>query len=119
MIGGNKGHILQVCTTTTNEIGEAVKGWHDVMDLSGWLDYQSGDARFGTYNAKIQESTHVFVGDYQPIPKNISVDGIEVKVNAESCRMVAKSQNYDVVLIDNPMELNRQIEIYLKYTGGQ
>ena len=119
MIGGNDGHILQVSTTTTNERGEAVKDWHDVMDLTGWLDYMSGDARYGSYNAKIQESTHVFVGDYVPIPKTFEVDGKSIRVSAENTRMVANSQNYDVTFIDNPMELNKQIEIYLKYTGGQ
>jgi hypothetical protein len=119
MIGGNITATLQVRTTTTNEIGESVKAWHDVLNFVGYLDYQSGDARFGTFNAKLQESTHVFVCDYMPIPATFSVNGEIVKVNAESLRMVANSQAYDVILIDNPMELNRQLEIYLKYTGGQ
>lgn len=118
MIGGNKGHILQVCTTKRNKIGQVDKVWHDVVDLTGWLDLQGGDSRY-TYNAKMQESTHVFVGDYQPIPDSITIDGEIVKVKAENTRMVANSQRYDVKLIDDPMGLHRQIEIYLSYTGGQ
>ena len=32
--------------------------------------------------------------------------------------MVINNKKYDVTLIDNPMELNAQLEIYLKYVGG-
>lgn len=118
MIGGNIIATLQVCTTTRNEIGQTDKAWHDVVNLVGWLDLQGGDARY-TYNAKMQESTHVFVSDYVAIPDTLEVEGKMVKVNAESTRLVANSQRYDVKLIDNPMGRNRQLEIYLSYTGGQ
>ena len=93
--------------------------WHDVIELFGWLDLQSGDSKYTTYNAKIQESTHVFVSDYKPIPATLEIEGKTVRVSAENARMVANSLIYDVMLIDNPMELNKQLEIYLKYTGGQ
>lgn len=68
--------------------------------------------------AKIQESTHVFLMDYMPIPDVFEVDGKVVKVSAESTRMMVNSKPYDVMLIDDPMEMHKQIEIYLKYTGG-
>lgn len=119
MIGGNIKAILQVSTATKNEIGARDKSWHDVMELTGWLDLQAGDSKYTTYNAKIQESTHVFVSDYQAIPETIEVDGKVVRVSAENARMVANSKRYDVLLIDDPMELHEQLEIYLKYTGGQ
>lgn len=128
MIGGNVKAVLQVSTTTKNEIGEKVKVWHDVPvtmpgrkepGLFGWLDLQSGDSKYTTYNAKIQESTHLFICDYLPIPATLEVEGKTVKVSAENARMVANSQRYDVMLIDDPMGLHKQLEIYLKYTGGQ
>lgn len=120
MIGGNITVSLQVkAGTTKNTIGERVPQWVDVVELTGWLDYQSGDARYTTYDAKIQESTHFFICDYVPIPDTLEVEGKTVRVKAENARMVANSQNYDVLLIDNPMGLNKQLEIYLKYTGGQ
>ena len=119
MIGGNTKAILQVSTTTKNEIGEKVPVWHDVVELTGWLDLQAGDSKYTSFSAKIQESTHVFVCDYKPIPDTLEVDGNIVQVSAENSRMVANSKRYDVMLIDNPMELNKQLEIYLKYTGGQ
>lgn len=120
MIGGNTTVTLQVkAGTTKNEIGSRVSTWADVIELTGWLDYQAGDAKHATYNAKIQESTHLFICDYSPIPAILEIEGKIVKVNAESARMVANSQEYDVILIDNPMGLNHHLEIYLKYTGGQ
>ena len=119
MIGGNIKAVLQVSTTTKNEIGEKVQEWHDVAELLGFLDLQSGDSKYTTYNAKIQESTHIFICDYKPILGTLDVNGKTVKVSAENARMVANSQRYDVKLIDDPMELHKHLEIYLKYTGGQ
>ena len=119
MIGGNIKAVLQVSTTIKNEIGEKVPVWHDVIELHGWLDLQSGDSKYTTYNAKMQESTHLFICDYLPIPATLEIEGKTVRVSAENARMVTLSQRYDVMLIDNPMELNKQLEIYLKHTGGQ
>ena len=32
--------------------------------LTGWLDLTGGDSKYTVYNAKVQDSTHVFVADY-------------------------------------------------------
>lgn len=119
MIDGNIKAVLQVSTTTKNEIGEKVQAWHDAVEFTGFLDLQAGTSNYTTFNAKIQESTHIFICDYKPIPATLVVDGKTVKVSVENARMVANSQRYDVMLIDNPMELNKHLEIYLKFTGGQ
>ena len=119
MIGGNMTGILQMKTTTKNRIGEKVSAWHDVIELAGFLDLQAGDSKRTTFNAKIQESTHIFLGDYKPIPATIEVDGVPVRVTTENVRFVALGQFYDVLLIDDPMFLHAQWEIYLKFTGGQ
>ena len=119
-IGGNTTAILQVqAGMTTNGIGEMIPAWIDVVPLTGFLDLQAGDSGRTTYNAKIQESTHVFVCDYKPIPATLEVDGEIVQVDLENARMVANSQRYDVNLIDDPMELHEHLEIFLKFTGGQ
>ena len=110
MIGGNILGLIQVSTTEKNEIGEAVKSWNDVQTLTGWLDLSGGDSKYTTYNAKMQESTHVFVADYVQLNPQIT---------AENSRMVIGGKRYDVMLIDDPMEMHKQLEIYLKYTGGQ
>ena len=111
-IGGNITATIQIYTTTKNEIGENVKDWKGVQTIKGWLDLQSGDSKYATFNAKMQESTHVFVADYIPL-----AEGVE----AENSRMVINKKRYDIMLIDNPMEMGSgsQWEFYLKYTGGQ
>jgi head-tail adaptor len=109
MIGGNLKATIQISTATKNGIGESVKAWTDVQTIKGWLDLGSGDSSYTTYNAKIQESTHVFVADF------VKLDS---RITAENSRLVINSKHYDVMLIDNPMELNHQLEIYLKFTGG-
>lgn len=111
-IGGNITAIIQTATTTKNAIGEQVKSWADAQTLKGWLDLSGGDSKYTTYNAKIQESTHVFIADYVPLAAGIQ---------AENSRMTINGKIYDILLIDNPMEMRSgsQLEIYLKYTGGQ
>lgn len=109
MIGGNITAEIQIRSTSKNAIGEAVESWATVQSIKGWLDLSSGDSKYSTFNTKIQESTHVFVADY------IELDS---RIKAENSRMIVKNQHYDITLIDNPMELNKQLEIYLKFTGG-
>lgn len=110
MIGGNIQGLIQISTTKKNEIGEAVKSWSDVQTITGWLDLSSGDSKYTVYSAKVQESTHVFVADY------VQLDS---RITAENSRMVIGGKRYDVMLIDDPMDMHKQLEIYLKYTGGQ
>lgn len=110
MIGGNVVATVEINTTTQNLIGEDVKVWVAVQGIFGWLDLQSGDSKYSTYNAKMQESTHVFVCEYVELDKSIT---------AENSRLVINDKRYDVMLIDDPMELHEHLEIYLKYTGGQ
>lgn len=111
-IGGNINAIIQVKTTTKNAIGEAVQEWSNVQTLRGWLDLAAGKSGYSSFHAKIQESTHIFIGDYVPL---------DSRITAENSRMVIKGKVYDVMLLDNPMEMESgsQWEIYLKYTGGR
>ena len=110
-IGGNITAVIQAATMKRNSIGEQVLTWTDKKTLRGWLDLSGGDSKYTTFNAKIQESTHVFVADY------VGLSGI----GPENSRMVINGKVYDILLIDNPMEMGSgsQLEIYLKYTGGQ
>lgn len=106
MIGGNIEAILQQKNASiVNDIGERIHEWVDSQKLFGWLDLSSGDSKY-TYNAKLQESTHVFVCDYA-----------EVDRYADDKRLVVNGLTYDVLLIDDPMELHQHLEIYLKYVG--
>lgn len=109
-IGGNITAEIQVYKAVCNAIGEVVKMWETVQTVKGWLDLSSGDSKYNVYNTKIQESTHVFISDY------IVIDS---RICTENSRLLIKDNVYDIMIIDNPMELNRQLEFYLKYTGGQ
>ena len=110
-IGGSMTAVIQISETETNAIGEQVKQWRAITTLTGWLDLTGGDSKYTVYNAKVQDSTHVFVADYRALPEDIQ---------AENSRLVCRGRCYDVLLIDNPMEMQggSQLEIYLKYTGG-
>lgn len=110
-IGGNiAGQLQKKSTTTKNAIGERVLQWQTVHQVAGFLDLSSGDSKYQTFDSKIQESTHIFICDFFEIDSSIT---------SENSRMVINNRVYDVMLIDDPMELHKHIEIYLKYTGGQ
>jgi hypothetical protein len=108
-IGGNITAIIQTKTTVKNEIGEGVQTWVDRFSHVGWLDLQSGDSKRSNFNAKIEESSHVFICDFHP--------GIDA-LDDQDTRLIIKGKMYDVLLIDNPMEMNEQLEIYLRKVGG-
>jgi hypothetical protein len=109
-IGGNiTGVILTKTASGKNEIGEAVLDWAEAFRWSGWLGLQSGDSKRSVYNAKIEESTHVFLCDY-----HAGIYGLADK----DTRMLIKGNMYDVQLIDNPDEMDEQLEIYLRKVGA-
>lgn len=109
-IGGNITGQLQLKTgTAKNEIGEVVPQFTTLHTLTGWLDYSAGESNRTSYDAKIQESTHMFLCDY------VQLDS---RITAENSRMAISGKKYDVLLIDDVMEMNQHLEIYLKYTGA-
>ena len=110
-IGGNINAVIQISTAEKNEIGLQEKTWTDVQTLWGFLDLMGGSSQYRVYNAKIQESSHVFICDYTILNQ---------KIKAENARMVINGETYDIMLIDNPMLLKdgSQWEFFLKYTGG-
>lgn len=134
-IGGNKTAIVQVRTIQKNAIGEGVPTWVDAFSLVGWLDLSDGDSHY-TYNAKVQQSTHIFLCDFQHLKaltddfiwdvlnfmKNWIVDEDSdkeyIKVTSENSRMVIDGDVYNMTLIDDPMGMHQHLEIYLEYIGG-
>ena len=140
MIGGNKIVLFQVKDEgIKNEIGECVHQWVDVASAKGWLDLSTvsgSDTKYTVFNAKIQQSTHIFLCDFQSF-KGLSGEWVwnpfsfvngeitnakldaKVDVTSENARMLIDGQIYDITLIDDPMGLHQHLEIYMKYTGGQ
>ncbi len=110
MIGGNIIAQLQLKLSGKNEIGEGTATWQTIHEIKGFLDLSSGDSKYTNFNAKIQESTHIFICDYLNLDK---------RIKSENSRMIVDGGNYDVMLIDDPMNLHKQLEIYLKFVGGQ
>lgn len=110
MIGGNTTGMIQINGTSKNEIGESDPVWEDAQEVTGWLDMMSGSTAYTTYNARLESSTHAFVMDYKEL---------DSRITDENSRMIINGKVYDITFIDNPMELSQQLEIYLKYLGGQ
>ena len=108
-IGGNITGIIQTKTTQKNAIGEPDQTWADAFSHNGWLGMQSGEKRRATFNAKIEESSHVFLCDFHP--------GIYALADRDT-RMIIKGFVYDVTFIDNPDEMDEQLEIYLRRVGA-
>lgn len=108
-IGGNIAAVIQTRKAVKNAIGEAEKQWSDAFRHVGWLGLQSGDSKYSNFNAKLEESTHVFLCDYH--------SGIYA-LAAQDTRMIIKGFAYDVLLIDNPDEMDEQLEIYLRRVGA-
>ena len=136
MIGGNTEATMQINNPAEkNSIGERVKAWLDVVKFTGWLDLMGGDSKYSTYSAKIQESTHLFMCDFQSFvalssqwewnPFNFLTGIINpeldenIDVTSENARLTIGGKIYDITLLDDPMNRHEHLEIYLKFVGGQ
>ena len=106
-IGGNITAQIQVKSDVgKNRMGEKVFDWSTINTITGFLDLISGDSRYTNYNAKIQESTHIFICDY-----------VKLNVNANESRVLIDGQAYDLKLIDDPMGMHDHLELFLAYVG--
>ena len=109
-IGGVTPGVIQTkAEVRKNEIGEREQAWSDAFSCVGWVGLQTGDSKRNIFNAKLEESTHVFLCDYH--------SGIYA-LAAQDTRMIIKGMMYDVLLIDNPDEMDEQLEIYLRKVGA-
>lgn len=105
MIGGNTTVTLQTKTTTKNAFGEKITAWEDVKTFNGFLDYTGGDSSHKTsFKGDIEETTHIFICDF-----------VALDVTPTKCRLLSDHKIYDVLMIDNPMGLNKHLEIFLKH----
>lgn len=93
-------------TNAVNGIGEKIENKSEYKRITGYLDLSSGSSYYQTFNAKIQESSHVFICDY-----------VEISEKASKLKAECNGNEYDVQLIDDPMGLHEHLEIFLKYIG--
>ena len=101
---------IQTRTSNVNDIGEGVNTWVDAVSFYGVLGLQAGDSKYTNFSAKIEESSHVLVCEYDQRIYDLA---------DQNTRIIAKGKMYDVLLIDNPDELDEHLEIYLRFVGGQ
>ena len=79
-----------------------------IMKIVGWLDYQDGKAAHQAYEAKLQDTTHVFLSDYDPD---------FAKLSTSNLFLLAGGRRYEVLLIDDPMGMHEHLETFLKHVG--
>lgn len=110
MEGGNiKAIVLQYNDVGKNLIGEGTPRWTEIGCIFGWLDSMSADDDFSRMKTTVQDSTHVFIMDYDP----------SVRLGSKNSRLLINGRIYEVKYQDDPMELHDHIEIYLKYAGEE
>lgn len=111
-IGGNCDlKLFKKLSNVVNSIGEKETKWGEYKPngdnpIRGFLDLSSGNSFRETYNAKVQESSHVFICDY-----------VEITEKATNLKAECNGMEFDVTLIDDPMGLHEHLEIFLKYVG--
>ena len=116
-IGGNiTGTVQKMTGSEKNVLGEVVNAWNDFASQTGWLGMQSGDSKYTNNSAKVEESTHVFVCDFNADIYALTLP--DETGTIPQVRMIVKGMVYDVLLIDNPDEMDEQLEIYLRKVGA-
>src|SRR5574344_1321568 len=84
-----------------NSLGELIYSFKKVAEVDGFLDLISGD-RSNLQNAEIEQSSHLFITfDFSQ----------ELTINDQ---LVYNRKFYEITFVDNPMELNDHLEVYLK-----
>jgi SPP1 family predicted phage head-tail adaptor len=94
--------IIQRSTSVPNGIGGNSETWSNYLEYSGVLDQLTGNERLSA--EKISPlSSHILIGPIADIK--------------EADRVVFNDRIYHIVNIDNPMNLNRHLEILLEFKG--
>ena len=98
---------MQKKTSSKNAFGEIETTHEDFITIRGFLDYASGDGSYkSNYRGELAETTHVFLCDFNEIVSN---------AKPTQSRLIVNGCVYDVLMIDNPMGLNRHLEFMLKF----
>lgn len=137
IIGGNTSLEIQIIDKDVeyDENGKQKQKYKSIAVLLGYLDLVSGDSKYD-YRAKIEGSTHVFICDYTVLGKIDIEKARAVISDITTCKemktaicadvknltcedFATKNEIYDIKYIDDPMGLHEQLEIYLKFVGGQ
>lgn len=108
-IGGNVTASVVRSKMAVNTQGAALEGIAEpLMEIVGWLDYQGGQKGHTAYQAPLEDTTHLFLSDYDAAFASQKEDGLSLVVNG---------RRYEVLLIDDPMGLHEHLETFLRYVG--
>lgn len=94
-------------TQVDNGIGGFIETPRELFKIKGYLDLLSGDERTNN-NAFMEESTHILLTDYRADIKR-----------KDYWLMDKNNIRYDITLVDDPMNFNNHLEIYLKFIGDK
>lgn len=95
--------MIQRYTSVSNGFGGESHTWADHLEYEGVLDQLSGN-EFVKADKVFPGSTHILIGPVADI--------------TESDRVIFNNKQYDVKNVDNPLNLNRHLEILLEYKGA-
>ena len=65
MIGGNVKAVVQTRKQTKNALGESEITYITKKTIKGFLDYSSGQTKYESYQTPAEDTTHIFICDYQ------------------------------------------------------
>ncbi|MDF2790818.1 MAG: Phage head-tail joining protein [Neobacillus sp.] len=98
-----KGINIQRSVNVPNGIGGYTQTWSTIIvDYDGIIDQLSGNERLSADKIS-PNSTHILIGEV-----------VDVK---ESDRVVHNQKIYEIKNVDNPMNMDRHLEILLEYKG--
>lgn len=94
---------IQRVTTVSNGFGGYTETWADhITEYGTALDQLSGN-EFVKADKTFPGSTHILIGDIADITEND--------------RVIVGNKHYDIKNVDNPMNMDRHLEILLEYKG--
>ena len=71
-------------------------------------------------NRLLRTSDFLKVGDTVQISQSMVNDGLyTITETSDNARMVVNGEVYEILLIDDPMNMHDHLEIYLRFIGGQ
>lgn len=94
---------IQRYTTINDGMGGTRNEWRDYMEIEGTLDKLTGDEVLASDRLGVL-SSHIFIT-------------FEIEDVTTADRAVIDNEIYDIKDVDNPNNMDRQLEISLEYTG--
>ena len=96
---------IQRYTTVDDGYGGEKQEWQDYLEVDGFLDQLNADEVLAS--EKVQAiSTHVFIT-------------FEIEDITPSDRAIIDGWMYNIQNVDNPMQMDRQLEIQMEFTGDK